>query len=94
MGTVATSGDPAIQLHRTVAQSARSAMAGLPTVNSVGMRTGHAELLESALGETRKVLGELGRVADVGASGAAALSEQDSENAGKFGDVPLAVRTV
>ncbi|UEA22781.1 hypothetical protein LK464_14955 [Mycobacteroides abscessus subsp. abscessus] len=48
------------------------------------MRTGHAELLENALSDTRKMLMELARVADVGASGAEGLSGQDHENAGKF----------
>ncbi|SLF09139.1 hypothetical protein [Mycobacteroides abscessus] len=84
-GTVATSGDPVIQMHKNTAQSARAAMSGLPTVSAVGMRRGHAELLESALSDTRKVLEELGRVADVGAGGAEGLSGQDRENAGRFG---------
>lgn len=82
---VATSGDPIVQLHRGVAQSARSAVASLPTVSAEGMRTGHAELLENALSETRKVLVELARVADVGAAGASALGDQDCENAGRYG---------
>ncbi|WP_079634508.1 hypothetical protein, partial [Mycobacteroides abscessus] len=68
--TVATTGDPIVQTHRAVAASAREAAGALPTVSSVGMRRGHAEILESALGETRKTLGELARVGDVGASGA------------------------
>lgn len=84
MGTVATTGDPIIQVHKTVATSARAAMAGLPVVNAVGMRPGHAEILESALTETKKVLEELARVAAVGASGAEALGEQDVENASKY----------
>lgn len=84
MGAVATTGDPIVQLHRSVAASARAAAGGLPVVNSAGMRTGHAELLENALSDTRKMLMELARVADVGASGAEGLSGQDHENAGKF----------
>lgn len=84
-GTVATTGDPIVQAHRAVAASARSAVVGLPTVDSAGMRRGHAELLEAALSETGRVLGELARVADVGAAGAGGLADQDSENAGKFG---------
>lgn len=83
--TVATSGDPIIQLHRTVAASAREAAGALPVVSAAGMRTGHAELLESALSDTRKMLMELARVADIGARGAGTLGEQDRENAGKFG---------
>lgn len=82
---VATTGDPVIQLHRGVAASARAAVSALPVVSAVGMRTGHAELLEGAIAETRKTLGELARVADVGAAGAEGLGDQDSENAGKFG---------
>lgn len=82
---VATTGDPIVQLHRSVAASARAAVAGLPTVDSVGMRSGHASILEAALADTRKTLGELGRVADVGAGGAEALGDQDRQNAGKFG---------
>lgn len=31
------------------------------------------------------MLGELGRVADIGAQGASALGGQDRENAGRFG---------
>lgn len=84
-GTVATSGDPIVQVHRSVAQSARSAAAGLPTVSAEGMRRGHAVILESALGDTRKTLAELAHVADVGASGAEALADQDVENSRKFG---------
>ncbi|QSN22143.1 hypothetical protein I3U41_05910 [Mycobacteroides abscessus subsp. abscessus] len=83
-GMVATTGDPIIQLHRTVAASAREAASSLPTVSSVGLRSGHAELLENALGETRKSLEELARVADVGAAGAGALGEQDHENARRY----------
>lgn len=83
--TVATSGDPAIQLHRGVAQSARAASSGLPTVSAVGMRAGHANILEGALTDTRRVLEELARVADVGASGAGALGDQDRQNAGRYG---------
>lgn len=85
--TVATSGDPVIQMHKAVAQSAQSAASTLPTVNSVGMRASHAAILEAALGETKKTLTELGRVADVGAAGAGALGDQDHENAGKFSTV-------
>lgn len=84
---VATSGDPIVQLHRGVAASARSAASALPTVSAVGMRAGHAELLESALADTRKSLGELARVADVGAQGARALSGQDTESGQKFDGV-------
>ncbi|AGM27705.1 hypothetical protein [Mycobacteroides abscessus] len=84
MGTVATTGDPVIQMHKGVAASARSAVAGLPTVDSVGMRSGHAGILEAALGETRKSLEELGRVADVGAGGAKGLADQDVENGRKY----------
>ncbi|MDO3019369.1 hypothetical protein P5V65_09010 [Mycobacteroides abscessus subsp. abscessus] len=91
---IATSGDPIAQLHRAVAQSAQAAVAGLPTVSSAGMRAGHVAILESALTDTRRVLEELGRVADVGARGASALADQDRENAGRFGSVPSAVRQV
>lgn len=90
--TVATSGDPVIQAHRTVAVSARAAAAALPTVSAVGMRPGHAELLEGALAETRKTLAELGRVADVGARGAEGLADQDSESGRKYGSVQEARR--
>ncbi|SHT40345.1 hypothetical protein [Mycobacteroides abscessus] len=83
--TVATVGDPAIQLHRAVAASARAAASTLSTVESAGMRAGHAELLESALADTRRVLVELARVGDVGASGSAALADQDHENGRRFG---------
>lgn len=83
--TVATSGDPVIQMHKSVAASARAAVASLPVVDSAGMRAGHAVILEAALMDTRKVLEELARVADVGAAGAEGLGDQDSENAGKFG---------
>ncbi|WP_237140264.1 hypothetical protein [Mycobacteroides abscessus] len=83
--TVATTGDPIVQTHRAVAASAREAAGALPTVSSVGMRAGHASILEAALAETRKTLGELARVGDVGAAGAEALGDQDSENAGRFG---------
>lgn len=82
---ISTSGDSIVQMHRNVGEGAREAAAGLPTVNSEGLRRGHAEILENALGETRKSLVELGRVADVGARGAEGLGDQDSENAGKFG---------
>lgn len=89
MGTVATSGGPVIQLHRSVAASAREAASGLPVVSSVGMRPGHAGILEAALGETRKSLEELARVGDVGAAGAEGLGGQDRENAGLYGwDAP------
>ncbi|WP_100458657.1 hypothetical protein [Mycobacteroides abscessus] len=83
--TVATDGDPIVQMHRGVAASARTAAAGLPTVDSAGMRPGHAEILEAALTDTRKALGELARVADVGAGGAEGLGDQDHESAGRFG---------
>lgn len=89
---IATSGDPIAQLHRAVAQSAQVAVAGLPTVVSVGLRRGHAELLESALADTRKTLTELGRVADVGAGGAEALGDQDVENGQRYGSVQEARR--
>ncbi len=84
-GTIATAGDAIVQAHRGVAASARAAVSALPTVVSVGMRSGHAELLESSLVETRKTLAELARVADVGAGGATALADQDVENGRKFG---------
>ncbi|WP_183114119.1 hypothetical protein [Mycobacteroides abscessus] len=84
-GTIATAGDAIVQAHRGVAASARAAVSALPTVVSVGMRSGHAELLESSLVETRKTLAELARVADVGASGAEGLSGQDRQNAGRYG---------
>ncbi|OHU35730.1 hypothetical protein BKG80_23560 [Mycobacteroides chelonae] len=82
---ISTSGDPIVQLHRSVAASAREAVASLPVVESAGMRAGHAELLEGALADTRTALEELGRVADVGAGGAEGLADQDSENGQKFG---------
>lgn len=81
---ISTSGDSIVQMHRNVGEGAREAAAGLPTVNSEGLRRGHAEILENALGETRKSLVELGRVADIGAGGAEALGDQDSENAGRY----------
>ncbi|EIV77925.1 hypothetical protein MM3A0810R_2767 [Mycobacteroides abscessus 3A-0810-R] len=81
-----------MQVHRAVAQSARAAASGLPVVSSVGMRPGHAELLEGALSDTRKVLGELARVGDVGASGAGALGDQDCESGQRFGTVQEARR--
>lgn len=81
---VATSGDLIVQVHKAVAASARAAMAGLPVVSAEGMRAGHAAILEAALSDTRKTLGELAHVGDVGAGGAEALGEQDRENAGKF----------
>ncbi|SLJ13462.1 hypothetical protein [Mycobacteroides abscessus] len=84
MGTVATSGDTIIQVHRALANGAREAAEGLPIVSSAGLRAGHAVILEGALGETRRTLTELGRVASVGAAGAGALGEQDSENARRF----------
>lgn len=92
MGTVATTGDPVIQMHKGVAASARAAVAGLPLVSAVGMRAGHAGILEAALSDTRRVLEELGRVADVGASGAGALADQDRENGRKYGSVQEARR--
>ncbi|BAX97327.1 hypothetical protein MSTE_02011 [Mycobacteroides stephanolepidis] len=85
--SIATSGDPVIQMHRGVAGGARGATAGLPTVSSAGMRPGHAAILEAELGETRQTLTELARVADIGAGGAEALSEQDSDNAGRYDGV-------
>lgn len=91
-GTVATSGDAIVRVHKAVAQSARAAMASLPVVSAAGMRAGHAELLEGALGETRRVLEDLARVADVGASGAGALGDQDGENGRKYDGVGEARR--
>ncbi|MBL3752694.1 hypothetical protein [Mycobacteroides abscessus] len=91
-GTVATSGDPVIQMHRGVAASARAAVSALPTVESAGMRRGHASILEAALSDTRKSLGELARVADIGASGAGALGDQDRENGQRYGTVQEARR--
>lgn len=90
--TIATTGDPIVQMHRAVAVGAREAAGALPTVSAVGLRAGHAELLEAALGETRATLTELGRVADVGDAGAGALGEQDHENAGRYGTVREARR--
>lgn len=87
MSTIATTGDPVVVMHRAVAAGAWAATAGLPTVSSAGMRPGHAAILEAALGETRKTLTELARVADIGAAGANALSEQDTTDAGKYGGV-------
>ncbi|MBN7329810.1 hypothetical protein [Mycobacteroides abscessus] len=81
---ISTSGDSIVQMHRNVGEGAREAAAGLPTVSAVGLRAGHAAILEAALGETRKVLTELGRVADVGAGGAEALGEQDCENGRRY----------
>lgn len=89
---IATSGDPIVQLHRGVAASARAAVSALPTVDSAGMRVGHAELLEGALGETRTSLEELARVADVGADGAEGLADQDRESGQKYGTVREARR--
>lgn len=83
--TVATDGDPIVQVHRSVGEGARAAARGLPTVSSAGMRPSHAGILENALGETRRTLMELVRIADVGAGGAEALGEQDRENAGRYG---------
>ncbi|WJR34088.1 hypothetical protein P3F83_01130 [Mycobacteroides immunogenum] len=82
--TIATTGDPVIRMHRAVGEGARSAVQGLPTVSSVGLRLGHVEILEAALSDTRKVLEELARVADVGAAGAGALGDQDGENARRY----------
>lgn len=90
--TIATTGDPIAQVHKSVAASARSAAAGLPTVSAVGMRAGHASILESALGETRKALEELAHVGDVGAGGAEGLGAQDVENGRKYGGVQEARR--
>ncbi|MBN7375682.1 hypothetical protein I3U60_05225 [Mycobacteroides abscessus subsp. massiliense] len=81
---IATSGDPVIQMHRTVASSARAAVASLPTVSAEGMRPGHAAILENALSETARTLTELGRVADIGAAGAEGLADQDRENGRKY----------
>ncbi|RIS55391.1 hypothetical protein D2E43_14125 [Mycobacteroides abscessus] len=71
-------------MHKAVADSARAAVAGLPVVESAGMRRGHAEMLEGVIAETRRSLGELARVADVGVGGATALADQDRENAGRY----------
>lgn len=90
--TIATTGDPIAQVHRSVAQSARTAMAGLPVVSSAGMRRGHAELLEAAIADTRRTLEELARVAEVGASGAEGLGDQDRESGQKYGTVREARR--
>lgn len=90
--TVATTGDPVIQMHKGVAQSARAAAGALPTVDAVGMRPGHAAILEGALADTRKTLGELAHVGDVGAGGAGGLADQDSENGRKYGSVQEARR--
>ncbi|MDO3012483.1 hypothetical protein P5V34_00620 [Mycobacteroides abscessus subsp. abscessus] len=84
---ISTSGDSVIRMHKSVGEGARSAASSLPTVSAAGLRSGHAELLESALGETRRTLEELGRVADVGAQGAGALGEQDVESGQKFSAV-------
>lgn len=92
--TIGTTGDPIVRMHKSVGEGARAAAAGLPTVNSVGMRAGHAEILESALGETRRTLEGLAHVADVGARGAGALGDQDRENGRKYGSAPLALRGV
>ncbi|MFT9573346.1 hypothetical protein ACM0BF_14330 [Mycobacteroides abscessus subsp. abscessus] len=81
---IATDGDPIVQMHRSTAQSARDAAARLPTVNPVGMRHSHVAVLENAIAATRKALGELAHVADVGAGGSEALGNQDRENAQKF----------
>ncbi|SKP38337.1 hypothetical protein [Mycobacteroides abscessus] len=81
---IATTGDPVIRMHKNVGEGAKAAAAGLPTVNSEGLRRGHAEILEGALGETRRALEELGRVADVGAQGAGALGDQDTENGRRY----------
>lgn len=86
-GTIATSGDPIVQLHRGVAASARAAVASLPVVSAVGMRRGHAELLEAALADTRKTLAELAHVADVGSAGAEGLGDQDRENDQRYSAV-------
>lgn len=87
MNSIATTGDPVVQMHRGVAAGARAAAAGLPTVSAAGIRPGHAAILENALSETRKTLTELARVADIGAGGASALSEQDGTNAGRYDHV-------
>ncbi|SIG37337.1 Uncharacterised protein [Mycobacteroides abscessus subsp. abscessus] len=83
-GTIATSGDPIVQVHKSVAEGARAAASSLPVVNAVGMRAGHAAILENALEETRRTLTELGRVADIGAQGAGALGDQDVENGRRY----------
>lgn len=90
--TVATTGDPIVQMHKSVAASARAAVASLPVVDSAGMRAGHASILEVALTDTRRVLEELARVADVGAGGAEGLADQDRENGRKYGSVQEARR--
>lgn len=85
--TIATTGDPIAQVHRSVAQSAREAASTLPTVSAAGMRRGHAELLEAALADTRKTLAELAHVADVGSAGAEGLGDQDRENDQRYSAV-------
>lgn len=92
MENIATTGDPIVQMHRGVATGARAAALALPTVSAAGMRPGHTELLENALGETRRTLTELARVADVGAGGASALSEQDTANARRYDGVKEVTR--
>ncbi|WP_041927809.1 hypothetical protein [Mycobacteroides abscessus] len=82
--TIGTTGDPIVRMHKSVGEGARAAAAGLPTVSAAGLRPGHAGILEAALSDTRAVLMELGRVADVGAAGAGALGEQDVENARRY----------
>lgn len=82
---IASTGDSIIQAHRAVSASARAAAEALPVVSSVGMRAGHAAILEGALADTRKTLEELARVGGVGASGAEGLSGQDVENGRRFG---------
>lgn len=83
-GTIATSGDPIVQMHRAVGEGAREAAGALPTVDSEGLRAGHVAILEAALTDTRKTLEELARVADLGAGGAEALADQDIESGRKF----------
>lgn len=82
---IATTGDPVIRMHRNVGEGARAAASSLLTVSGVGLRPGHARILENALGETRRVLMQLAHVGDVGAGGAGALGDQDRENAGLYG---------
>ena len=38
--TIGTTGDPIVRVHRAVGEGARSAAAGLPVVNSAGLRSG------------------------------------------------------
>ncbi|KPG04903.1 hypothetical protein AN908_23260 [Mycobacteroides immunogenum] len=85
-GTIATSGDSVIRMHKSVGEGARAAASSLPSVESEGMRVGHSAILEAALAETRAALEELARVADIGAGGAGALGDQDQESGRRFSE--------